>query len=62
MTVDDATFAVGALIEFAHAMFAQEREVVSDLFQLCARPDFFPLAGIGAARNGSKEYIRSLFA
>lgn len=62
MTVDDAAFAVGALVEFANAMFAQERKVVSDPFQLGVSPDFFPVAGIRSACHDSKEYIRSLFA
>ena len=51
MTVDDATFAVSALVEFTHAVLAQERKIVQDLLQVLAAPNLFLLAEIRTTRH-----------
>ena len=44
MAVDDGALAIGALVELADAMFAQQRQVVHDLIERLAIPHVIFLA------------------
>jgi hypothetical protein len=48
MGIYDVALPVRPLIELADAVFTQEREIVHDLFQILAGPDFFPFPEIRA--------------
>ena len=53
MTVDDGAFAVSPLIELAHTVLAQQRQIVHDFLKVFARPGLSGFAEIRAAcHNG----------
>lgn len=52
MTVDDGAFAMGALVELADTMLAQEREGVHDFVEGFAVPGFVFFAELGTAGHG----------
>ncbi len=62
LAIDDAAFAVGTFVEFANAVFAEQREVAHDLFQILAAPNFFFLAGIRAACHKGEISIFAFYS
>jgi hypothetical protein len=55
MGIDDVALAVRPLIELADPVFTQEREIVHDLFQILAGPDFFPFPKIRPSCHNKKH-------
>lgn len=53
MAIDDAALPVGTLIEFAHSVLAEQREIVHDFLELFTRPDLFLLADLWTPRHGN---------
>ncbi len=63
MGVDDGALAVGALIELAHAVLAEKRQVMNDFLQIIASPHVLALSDVGPpCHDGGFYLIRFLFA
>lgn len=64
VAVDDAAFAIRAVVKLSHTMLTQERKVVHDLIQVLAGPDLFFVAGIRTTCHdiGKCSMFRFLFA
>lgn len=59
--MDNATLAIGAIVKLTHSVLTEQREIVHDLSQVLAAPEFFFVAGIRTACRGFGTVTYSLF-
>ena len=61
MAVDDATVAIGALVEVEDGVHAQVRQISGEFVQMFAAEYFFAFFRIGTAGHCSRSLTYSLF-